>query len=123
MVSSASRSLVPPHMNPPIAHVPNPIRETSRFKPFTVTYSMVLQPPNHCFNGRISSYVPKTTTKIPPIPTFRSKAHHFSRQPLQNAPSNVQFGAATIPLRPCIVTLEFDLGLKQVLVLSACKFN
>jgi hypothetical protein len=37
--------------------------------------------------------------------------------------SNVQFGAAAIPLLPWIVTLEFDLGLKQVLVLSACKFN
>src|SRR4029077_10282646 len=36
---------------------------------------------------------------------------------------NVQFGAATIPLLACILTLEFDLGLKQVLVLSACKFN
>src|SRR4029077_11278550 len=107
MVSSASRSLVPPHMNPPIAHVPNPIRETSRFKPFTVTYSMALQPPNHYFNGRIRHTYPRRQQKFPRFQTFRSKAHHFSRQPPHNAPSNVQFGAAITPLRPCIVTLEF----------------
>src|ERR1700757_2862142 len=70
MVSSASCSLVPPHMNPPIAHVPNPIRETSRFKPFTVTYSMALQPPNHCFNGRIRHTYPRRQQKFPRFQLF-----------------------------------------------------
>src|SRR4030095_12132586 len=42
IVSSASRSSVPPHMKPPIAQVPKPMRDNLRFKPFTFVYSIVL---------------------------------------------------------------------------------
>jgi hypothetical protein len=40
IVSRPSRSPVPPYIR--LDQVPNPMRDTSRFKPFTVAYSMVL---------------------------------------------------------------------------------
>src|SRR6266542_2480003 len=50
-------------------------------------------------------------------------AHHLSYQPFQNVLSNVCVGTCAVILWRYIVTLEFDLVVKQVLVLSVFKFN
>src|SRR6266550_2953392 len=68
IVSSASCSSVPPQLKPPIDQVPNLIRDTSRFKPLTFAYSMVLVSPNEFFNGRDFVILSRRLRRPPKLP-------------------------------------------------------
>src|SRR5437899_1703353 len=92
IVSSASCSSVPPQLKPPIDQVPNPIRDTLRFKPLTVAYSIVLVPPNGFFNGRffiIWSHRLRRRREFPRVylslPKFRDRQRSFGRRIYQTS--------------------------------------
>jgi hypothetical protein len=71
--------------------------------------------PGHLRSQRRSVHQP-----LNPLLHFQGS---FLVSTLKKVLSNAQFLTASVLLPPCMVILEFDLALKQVLVLAAFKFN